>query len=514
MYKTLGNFVDSICNHYQNREFLYFPTTNTTYTYSSFHNLVTNMCNLLINQDLKKGDYLTLKSNNRPEWIAIEWAAFKLGIVIVSLNSNLTYNEVNNSMEQTGSKFLITDDTTISSKNNPNYTTMLFSDIVDSLSSTDSNSNIDYLEIKKRQKEVVSTDVALILFTSGTTSAPKAVVMKHKSILSAILDFITCVTYKKDDNALICAPFSHMMGALYGILSVISFGGKITLLESFKTKRVLENISKEHCSIFFGVPTMYLFLLNKYKDYDISSLRTGIIAGSNVSPDLYKRIYNELGMTELLQSFGQTEVLAVTMTNMKDSFEKRAGSAGKPLESVQIKIVDIATGEKLANNEEGEILVQADYLMKGYLNNEEATLQAVDEEGWIHTGDLGYLDDEGYLYVKSRIKDVIIRGGENISPYEIEDALLKLPEIKDASVMGVPDPLKSEEICAFIIPNDEVDIDVDMIQAKLSEIIAKYKIPKYILSINSFPKTSSNKIAKNKLKQAAIDHINNMYSAV
>lgn len=514
MYKTLGNFVDSICHHYQDKDFLYFPTTNTTYTYASFHDLVINMSNLLISYGLKKGDYLTLKSSNRPEWIAIEWACFKLGIIVVSLNANLTISEVNNLMEHTSSKLLITDDNTIHSKNNSNYTTILFSDIIDSLSSINLHSFMNFLEINRRQKQVKSTDIALILFTSGTTSTPKAVAMKHNSILSAILDFITCVTYKSDDNALICAPFSHMMGALYGILSVISFGGKITLLESFKTKRVLQTISEQHCTIFFGVPTMYLFLLNNYKGYDVSSLRTGIIAGSNVSSDLYKRIYNELGMTELLQSFGQTEVLAVTITNIKDSFEKRACSTGRPINNVKIKILDINTNKEVPIGEEGEILVKADYLMDGYLNNKEATLQVITEEGWIHTGDLGYLDEDGYLYVKSRIKDIIIRGGENISPYEIEEALLKLPEIKEASVMGIPDILKNEEIFAFIIPNNDIDIDTEYIQSKLSEIIAKYKIPKYILSLKSFPKTTSNKIAKNKLKQLAISQLNKLHDIV
>lgn len=501
MYKTLGDFIDTICNHYKDRELLYFPTTKTTYKYSSFHELVNKIAGNLINMGLKKSDCITIKSYNTPESLALQWACFKTGIIAAYLNPSLSHTEISNAMGHANSSLLVTDDAKLKKATDSYCKIISFDDLTQ-------NSNFSISTITNMQNQVNGNDIALILFTSGTTSSPKAVAMKHSSIISAMLNFITCVTYVSTDNALICAPFSHMLGSLYAVLTVISFGCKITLLESFKTNRVLETIQNESCTIFSGVPTMFLFLLDNIKNYDLSSLRTGIIAGSNVSKQLYERIYNELGMTELLQSFGQTESLAITSTTMDDNFEKRASSCGKPLSNTKIKIVDINTLEEVPNGVEGEILAYSDCLMAGYLNNKEATSKIITKEGWVRTGDLGYIDNEGYLHVKSRIKDVIIRGGENICPTEVEEALLNVPGIKEASVISVPDKYKMEEICAFIIPSENnVDIDYDFVKETLSKIIAKYKIPRYILSIKSLPKNSSHKIAKNKLKQLALNKL-------
>lgn len=510
MRQVLGDFFDDVCDRYGQKECIYFPTTDVTYTYESFKKYVYDIEKGLIALGLKKGDLIAIKSNNTPEWLAMQWAGFKLGIVVVGLNAALTQIEVIRAMQYTRAKILFTDDMNYMINepmmDNRNEYRVIIWDHANQFI-IDLGRTISESVVEEYNMAVMAMDVALILFTSGTTSEPKAVMMKNSAILKAIEAYNKNLTYTENENALICTPLAHMMGCLYGIIPVFSFGGKITLVEKFKTTRVLEIIAKEHCTIFNGVPTMFLFLLEEHKRGNLSSLRTGLIAGSYVSPKLCERIYEELGMKEILQAFGQTETLAVTGTNINDPFEKRMCSTGRALDNVEIKIVSHIHDENqeekvLGINKQGEILVRSPYCMIAYFNNEKATQQTLDKDGWIHTGDLGYIDDDGYLYIKSRIKDIIIKAGENICPAEIENALIELEEIKDAVVISVPDVYKTEEICAFVIPEKgEEPFHVEQIKEVLKKCLAKYKIPKYIIRVRQFNTTNSGKVKKEQLRE-------------
>ncbi|WP_054740964.1 long-chain fatty acid--CoA ligase [Cellulosilyticum ruminicola] len=341
MKQVLGDFFDEICDRFSERECIYFPTNDMTYTYESFKVYVHDIEKGLIALGLKKGDLIAIKSENTPEWLAMQWAGFKLGIVVVGLNAALTQIEVMRAMNHTGAKILFTDDMSymiseLTANNQMSYRIIIWDSTNQFI--IDLGCSVSEAVVEEMNMAVEATDTALILFTSGTTSEPKAVEIKNSAIAKAIEVYGKNLTYGENENALMCTPFAHMMGCLYGIIPVFNVGGKITILEKFKTSRVLEIISEERCTIFNGVPTMFLFLLNEYKDEDISSLRTGLIAGSYVSPQLYERIYKELGVTELLQAFGQTETLAVTGTNINDPFEKRMYSTGRALENVEIKI--------------------------------------------------------------------------------------------------------------------------------------------------------------------------------
>lgn len=507
MKQILGDFFDEICDRYGEKECIYFPTTDMTYTYDSFRIYVHDIEKGLIALGLKKGDLIAIKSENTPEWLAMQWAGFKLGIVVVGLNAALTKIEVTRAMNHTGAKILFTDDMSFMISKSKADSQMTYRIIIwDSANQfiIDLGRSVSDEIVEEMQMDVDVTDTALILFTSGTTSEPKAVEMKNSAILNAMDVYGKNLTYKENENALMCTPFAHMMGCLYGVIPVLNVGGKITILEKFKTSRVLEIISKERCTIFNGVPTMFLFLLNEYKGEDISSLRTGLIAGSYVSPALFERIYKELGVKELLQAFGQTETLAVTGTNINDPFEKRMYSTGRALKNVEIKIDYNKSKEKRGEkyHRQGEILVRSPYCMNSYFKNEKATAKTIDEDGWLHTGDLGDLDEDGYLYIKSRIKDIIIKAGENICPAEIENALVKLEGIKEAVVVGVPDPYKTEEICAFVVPETEEDLcQVEVIRAMLKKCLAKYKLPKYVIRVSRFNTTSSGKVKKESLKE-------------
>ena len=507
MRQVLGDFFDEICDRYSEKECIYFPTTGITYTYENFKIYVHDIEKGLIALGLKKGDLIAIKSENTPEWLAMQWAGFKLGIVVVGLNAALTQIEVMRAMNHTGAKILFTDDISYmineyTADNQITYRVIIWDSANQFI--IDLGRSVSDSVVEEMNMQVEATDRALILFTSGTTSEPKAVEMRNGAILGAMDVYGKNLTYGENENALVCTPLAHMMGCLYGVIPVLNVGGKVTILEKFKTSRVLEIISTKKCTIFNGVPTMFLFLLNEYKNEDISSLRTGLIAGSYVSPKLYERIYKELGVKELLQAFGQTETLAVTGTNMNDPFEKRMYSTGRALENVEIKI-DYSKTEVEENGEfcrQGEILVRSPYCMQGYLKNEKATAKTIDEEGWLHTGDLGDIDEDGYLYIKSRIKDIIIKAGENICPAEIENALVSLEGIKEAVVVGVPDPYKTEEICAFVVPEKEEDLcQVEVITEMLKKCLAKYKLPKYVIRVSRFNTTSSGKVKKEPLRQ-------------
>lgn len=501
MKQVLGDFFDEVCDRYSQNECIYFPTTGTTYTYERFHQYVCDVEKGLVALGLVKGDLIAIKSSNTPEWLAMQWAGFKLGIIVVGLNAALTPVEVAHAMNHTGAKILFTDDMSYIINEREDYRVIIWEYANQFV--IDLGRRVETATIEERNMMVEAEDPALILFTSGTTNQPKAVLMKNSAILRAIAVYNKTLTYRHlQENALICTPLAHMMGCLYGIMPVFSFGCKVTLVEKFKAERILEIIEREECTIFNGVPTMFLLLLDKYKDYNISSLRTGLVAGSYVAAKLYKRITEELGMEELLQAFGQTETLAATGISMSDDWEKRMNTTGKALANVEIKIIRPEEEKEvvLGPNEQGEILIRSPYCMMEYLKNEVATKKTVNKEGWVHTGDLGYLDEEGYLYIKSRLKDIIIKGGENICPAEIEDALVQREEIKEVVVVGVPDAYKTEEICAFVIPEDEEPLRIEEIKKELKKCLAKYKIPKYIIRINRFPTTSSGKVRKEELK--------------
>ncbi len=499
MSQTLGILVETLCREYETKDFLFFPSTGKKYTYHVFYQKVLQIAQGLLSLGLKKGDFIAIKSLNRPEWIAIEWAAFKIGVVAVGLNANLTSYETEYAIGLTEAKILFTDDTSLNVKSTLACRTMGM-DEKDYFCREVSKEAEE--EINRCQMQVEANDPAIVLFTSGTTSKPKAVVLSHQGIVMALQDFNEQTTYSEDDNALVCAPFSHIMGTLYGVLCMALVGGKITLLERFKTQRVLESIENEKCSVFLGVPTMYQYILNEKEGHDLSSLRTGLIAGSCVSKELYERIYYEIGAKEIIQSFGQTEVLAISMTTMTDAFEKRATTTGRAIKRAELKIVDIYTKERLPCNQVGELMVRTPYAMIGYLKDEEATKNTVEDSGWIHTGDLAHIDEQGYLHIGARIKDIIIRCGENIAPAEIEAALLKLSEVKEAAVVGVSDSKAAEEICAFIVTDEKVvhNLDFSVIKEQLSRYLAKFKIPKYIITVSELPTTSSGKVKRHELK--------------
>ncbi|QHQ62289.1 AMP-binding protein [Anaerocolumna sedimenticola] len=360
-------------------------------------------------------------------------------------------------------------------------------------------------ELAQIQNQVTSKDPLNIFYTSGTTGKAKGAVLNHFSTVNNAITSGERMEYDPEDRILLCLPLFHVIGFVLSTISGLLYGSAIVIAERFETKKVPELIMEESCTVFNGVPTMFNFLLNNdLSIFDLSSLRKGFIAGSCCSEDLLMKIIEELGIENIANLYGQTEAIGITQMAAEDVLYHRLHSIGKPLPGVEIKVLDFSTGEEVICGEKGELCVKSVYIMDEYYKNMEATNRAIDKDGWLHTGDIVSCDSEGYITIKGRIKELIIRGGENVSTVEIENVLKRHRGIMDAAVIGVPDELLGEEIFAFIIkkPNAEA-LEKEVILDFAHKNMAKYKVPKYIVFVNSFPVSSSGKVRKSILREQA-----------
>ena len=511
--ETIGAYTSNIFEKFKDNEAIVYVGDNRRFTYKKLNYEVNMIAKSLISIGVKKGDHIALLSSNSPEWIIVFLATLKIGAVSVCLNVSSTEEELDYMLKQSDSTILIVSD----------------KDMIEKIDLE----KFDYLKITLKMKtlfnlgyivsrmesvsdkvfmkvvnDVSPNDVATILYTSGTTGNPKGIMFTHSAVLNGPISFGKNYKYTSSDKILVALPLNHILGGKYTAILSLLFGSTVVLMKKFKTTVALETIEREKCTGFHGVPTMYQYLINNCSSYDLSSLRVGMIAGAVSSQTLMKEIMEHLHILELSNTFGQTETLGVTQTPIYDKNDSKINTVGKPVEYVEIKICDIINGKELPPNTEGELCVKSPYCMVGYYNNPIATSATV-KEGWVHTGDIGFIDEEGYLSIKGRLKDVIIRGGENISPTDIENHLIKHKYIETAVVVGIPDENLGEEIVAFIKVKKAALLVKEDIFEFLSGKLSKYKFPKYIEFIDVFPLTSTGKIKRNSLKQIAIDRILN-----
>lgn len=364
--------------------------------------------------------------------------------------------------------------------------------------------------LKEAKSKTDFMDTACILFTSGTTSRPKGTLLSHYNLVNNSAEIVRQMHWTEQDKLCVSVPIFHCFGITAGLLACIHSGASAHLLKYYKTLEVLEQVQKYRCTIINGVPTMFLAILhNKHrKDYDISSLRSGIIAGSPILSEEYELVCRELNFSHLQVSYGQTESSpCVTISDYEDSLQQKAQTSGKIIEHVEVAILSLDMGEIVKPGISGEILTRGYHVMQGYYKQPEETKAAVDDEGWLHTGDIGFLDKEGYLHVTGRKKDMIIRGGENISPLEIENCIFSIPGILDVKVVGIPAKVLQEEIAACIIVKEDMMLTDEEIQAYMRKRISDYKVPKYILRFQSFPMNASGKIQRGELRRRAVEMI-------
>lgn len=536
---TLGNYIDKVSTNYPDKEIVAYPENNTRYNYYEFITLCNNIAKGLIKLGIKKGDHVAILSLNSPEYVAFIVATAKIGAVLVYINCNYGKNEFEYVLKHSDSTTIILstgfkdinyidnlNDICPELKNfNPGE---LKSDKFPYLKNVISLDNINNKNmfnlgyiiktgmdvpdffLQERALELKCSDIISIQYTSGTTGNPKAVMINHYSILNCALTVGKNLNYSTEDKLLLCLPLFHVMGSVLTAILCLLHGATLVIVDRFRTPAVLKYLAKEKCTGFNGVPTMYEFLLNhaEFNKADLSSLKKGMIAGSKCSSNLILNIMDKMNMKELSNLYGQTEALTLCQNLVEYPVEKRISTLGKSIPGIEVKIVDPATGQEVPYGVQGELLAKGAYIMQGYYKNSEATNKAVDAKKWLHTGDLAIKDKDGYIQLIARKKDIIIRGGENISPTEIEEYLIKHPAVKQASIVGVPDDKLGEEICAFIILENGVKATKDELIKFVKNNLAKYKVPKHIIFIDEFPTTTSGKVKKFMLKDAAIKLLN------
>ncbi|MCL2151902.1 MAG: AMP-binding protein [Oscillospiraceae bacterium] len=531
---TIGDLLNDAAARYRDRNFAVYSDVPFRVTYYEFLKKVNKIAKGLIKIGVKKGDHIAIWATNYPEWLLTMFASAKIGAVLVTVNTNYKTSEIEYILKQSDTYTLVM----INGIKELNYNEII-QKIVPELKGSKpgewkskklpelrniiniNNENIDGIipwnqlyqlaedvsdeELERRERAVDPHDIASIQYTSGTTGFPKGAMLTHYNIINNALLVGNCMKFSEEDILCVTVQFFHCFGIVCSVLACVTHGSSMAPVEHFNPRAVIDTVIKEKCTALYGVPTMFISILSQpdFKEYNFSSLRTGIMAGSICPSKLMRQTVDELNMREITIAYGQTEAGPVcTQTTTSDSQELRVSTVGRALPFVECKIVDPKTGLECPPNVPGEFIAKGFGVMKGYYNMPEATARTI-KHGWLHTGDLATCDENGYYMITGRIKDMVIRGGENIYPREIEEFLYTHPKISEVQVVGVPSEKYGEELFAYILPVDGETISEDEVREFASQNLAQYKTPRYIKTIQQFPMTASGKIQKYKLREMA-----------
>ena len=515
-----ANFRATVTAH-PDREALVVRHQGVRWSYTELDAEIDRLARALLASGLAVGDRVALWAPNRYEWVLAQYATARIGIIMVCINPAYRTHELEFALNQSGSVMLLAAPEFKTSNYRqmwadvaeqcPEIREAIFFDDPTWDALLERAEKVTRDEVKERSESLVNTDPINIQYTSGTTGLPKGATLTHRNILNNGYFVGEGCGYTEHDRVCIPVPFYHCFGMVMGNLGCTSHGSTMVIPnDAFEPVSVLEAVQDEKCTSLYGVPTMFIAELGvpEFESYDLSSLRTGIMAGSPCPVEVMKQVIERMNMDEVTIAYGMTETSPVsTQTGADDSIDQRVGSVGRVHPHVEIRVADPETGETVARGESGEFQTRGYSVMEGYWNEEEKTAQAIDAEGWMHTGDLAVMDVDGYVNITGRIKDLIIRGGENISPREIEEFLYGHPDIIDVQVVGVPDEKFGEEVCAFIQARDGASVDTDAVREFCQGKIAHYKVPRYVLSIEDFPMTVTGKIQKYLLRDAAVEQL-------
>ena len=485
-------------------------------TYEEFYDQVIQVAKGLMALGVKRGERVGVWSPNCYQWTLLQYATAKIGAILVNINPAYRTSELIYVINQSGLSVMFS---ALQFKSS-NYKKMMddareFTDTIRKAIFWDESwdrflkegEHISDEALRKREEKVQFDDPVNIQYTSGTTGNPKGVTLSHHNILNNAYFIGLRMNYTHSDRVCIPVPFYHCFGMVIGNLACTVHGATMVIPnDSFDPIKTLETVERERCTSLYGVPTMFIAELQEMeqKTYDLSSLRTGVMAGSLCPPEIMKKVKEQMNMHEITICYGMTETSPVsTQTRIGAPFEKQIYSVGTIHDHLEIKIIDPETQATLKRGEHGELCTRGYSVMLKYWNSPDATRQVLDEQRWMHTGDLAMMDEDGYLHISGRIKDLIIRGGENISPKEIEDFLYTYKGVIDAQVIGVPSEKYGEEIMAWIKPKEVVTITEEEIRAFCKDRIAHYKVPKYWKFVSEFPMTISGKIRKVEMREIA-----------
>ncbi|MED1201549.1 AMP-binding protein [Heyndrickxia acidicola] len=530
--KTIGQLLEERAEQHGDREAVVYADRNLRWSYKEFNQICRTVAKGLMGLGIKKGEHIAIWSSNKPEWLECQFGTGKMGAVLVTVNTDYRTAELEYLLRQSDATTIIL----MEQFRNVSYIEMLYEicpEIRTSKPGELSSERLPLLkniiilgehaypgtycwndiihlgqlvedsELDKRLNDLKPEDVINMQYTSGTTGFPKGVMLTHYNIVNNGFNIAECMKLTEIDRLCIPVPFFHCFGCVLGTMACVSVGAAMVPIQEFSPKEVLQVIQDEKCTALHGVPTMFIAELNlpDFNSYNLSSLRTGIMAGSNCPIEVMKDVMNKMGANEITIVYGQTESSpGITQTRTDDSIEIKVETVGRALPLVEVKICEPGTNREVLYGVQGELCTRGYHVMKGYYNNPQATKEAIDEEGWLHTGDLAVMDENGYCRITGRLKDMIIRGGENIYPREIEEFIYQHPKVLDVQVIGVPDEVYGEEVMAWIIPKQGEILSVQDIREYCAGRISRHKIPRFIEFIDSYPMTASGKVQKFKLR--------------
>ncbi|MFB6497128.1 AMP-binding protein [Bacillus haynesii] len=538
LHLTIGKLLEKTAANAPDHEAVVYPDRGLRYTYRQFDQLCRKAAKGLIALGIDKGEHVAIWASNTPEWLTAQFASAKTGAVLVTVNTNYQLSELEYVLKQSDATTLIL----MESYRGTSYIDILYK-LIPELKESEpgrlASERLPFLKniilmgdtrhpgmylwddilklsgsvsekaLDRRMERLKEHDVINMQYTSGTTGFPKGVMLTHSNLANNAANIAECMNLSKKDRMCIPVPFFHCFGCVLGNLACVTAGATMVPVQEFSPKEVLSAVETEKCTALHGVPTMFIAELNDqdFASYDLSSLRTGIMAGSNCPIEVMKKVIDNMGMSEITIAYGQTEASPViTQTRANDSLKRRVETVGRALPNVEVKITEPGTNQEVARGVQGELCTRGYHVMKGYYKNPEATAAVIDEDGFLHTGDLAVMDEEGYCRITGRLKDMIIRGGENVYPREIEEFLYKHPNILDVQIVGVPDETFGEEVSAWIKLKSGASMTADELKAYCKGKIARYKIPRYIAFVEEFPMTASGKVQKFKLREQALEH--------
>ncbi len=514
--ETIGANLRRTVERHPDRDALVVPFQGFRASYRQLWDLTTRLARALIARGIARGDRVGIWAPNRFEWIVVQYATARIGAILVNVNPAYRAHELEYTLNQSGLRLLLhsrrfraTDYATIvegvRARCPALAETVVLDDGWDVL--LDGAAGVDEAALAEREASLSFDDPINIQYTSGTTGAPKGATLSHHNILNNGYFCGEILRYTEVDRVLIPVPFYHCFGMVIGNLACTTHGACIVApAESFDAAATLAAIERERCTSIYGVPTMFIAQLNHddFASTDFSSLRTGVMAGSPCPVEVMKQVRERMNVTEITICYGMTETSPVsTQTRVDDPVEKRVGSVGRIHPHVEIKVIDPENGRIVPRGASGELCTRGYVVMLGYWNETEATAAAIDEARWMHSGDLATMDEDGYLRIVGRIKDMIIRGGENVYPREVEEFLYTHPDVEDAQVIGVPSARYGEEVMAWVKPKAGAHLTGEQLRAFCHGAIATYKIPRHWKLVDAFPMTVTGKVQKFRMREIA-----------
>jgi fatty-acyl-CoA synthase len=531
---TVGELLQSIAKKNPDRDAVVYPDRGLRLSYKEFDKACTDVAKGLMGMGIQKGEHVAIWASNMPEWVNCQFATGKIGAVLITINTNYRTLELEYLLRQSDCTTIIL----MEEYRGASYIEMLY-EIAPEIKSIKPGElfkckalpklkNVIVLGKKRypgmwlwkeliglkdfvtdaalgqRMKSLRYDDVINMQYTSGTTGFPKGVMLTHYNIINNAINIADCMKLTHEDRMCIPVPFFHCFGCVLGTMACVTVGATMVPVQEFNVKQVLNSVSTEKCTALHGVPTMFITELSDpdFDNYDLSSLRTGIMAGSPCPIEVMKAVVDRMGAKEITIAYGLTESSPViTQTRTNDDIELRVSTVGRPLAIVVVLFVEPGTNKELIRGVQGELCTRGYHVMKGYYKDADATSLVIDNEGWLYTGDLAVMDENGYCRITGRLKDMIIRSGENIYPREIEEFLHRHPKILDVQIVGVPDPKYGEEVMAWIRLKEGETATDDEIREYCMGKISWHKIPRYIIFCQGFPMTASGKVQKFKLRE-------------